>query len=158
MNGSYERKLDDCSRELAHIQNWISKNGVDSNIKFLTAYAVVKASGTVEQVLKEMLFDAISVGSSTEAQSYFTRHIIEASFNPSTKKITGLLPHMSKSWNKDFTDKIKGTTQKEQLDSLVDLRNSFSHGNEITVSIADVIKYFDSGKWILEQLYEVINK
>lgn len=157
MNGNYEQKLDACSNELNHIQAWINRNPIDSNVKYLTSYAVIKASGTIEQVLKEMLFDTISVGGSDEAKTYFNRNIIEASFNPSTKKIANLLPQMSREWYRDFLNRTNGSTQKEQLDSLVDLRNSFSHGNEITTSIGDVINYFDSGKWVLEQLGEVLS-
>ena len=157
MNGSYAQKLAECTIELNHIQDLINRNPLDSKVKYLTSYAVIRASGTIEQVLKEMLFDAITVGSSDEAKTYFNRHIVEASFNPSIKKISNLLPQMSRQWNQDFLSRTNGSTQKEQLDSLVDLRNSFSHGNEITTSIGDVVNYFDSGKWILEQLGEVIS-
>ena len=43
------------------------------------------------------------------------------------------------------------------MNSLVQLRNDFSHGNSINVSVETVTKYFDSGCFILEILNNVIN-
>ncbi len=156
MHGSYEQSLNECSLELMHIQAWINENSVDSNVKYLTSYAVVKASGTIEQVLKEMLFDKLSMGCTAEAQFYLTKHIIDASFNPSPRKINRILPQMSRRWESEFNNRTNNSIQIEQLNSLVGLRNSFSHGSEITTSISDVISYFNSGKWVLEQLEEVL--
>ncbi|MCC8172998.1 MAG: hypothetical protein LIO65_00960 [Odoribacter sp.] len=51
---------------------------------------------------------------------------------------------------------MKGSNEKGQLTSLVDLRNSFSHGATITVSINDVKNYYNSGIWILQKLHEII--
>lgn len=156
MSGSVDDKLRDCGIELQQIQNWITKNPLDTNVKHLTLYAVVKASGTTEKVLKEMLFDKISFGSSDEAKYYFTKHIIEAPFNPSINNIYKILNKMNYTWKRDFIDIVKDTSQQNQLDSLMRLRNSFAHGIDIPSSIDDVIQYFNSAKWILNQLYNVL--
>ena len=156
MCGNYEQKLHDCENELNRIQTWIISNSLDSNVRYLTAYAVIKASGTIEQALKQMLFDILTSGCTEEAKTYFTKQILKASFNPSPKKIINLLPNMSSNWQNSFKDRIDSTPEKAQLQSLVDLRNAMSHGNDITTSISDVITYYNSGKWILAQLYDVI--
>ncbi len=157
MNGVYEQELNICTQELSSIQSWIADNSLDSNVRFLTSYAVIRASGTIERVLKEMIFDVISLGSTEEAKSYLSRNIVEASFNPSTKKIEHLLPLLNSGWHSDFCNRVRATEQKEQLNSLVDLRNSFSHGSSITTSISDVVEYYHSGVWILRQLSEVLS-
>lgn len=156
MSGSLDDKLRDCEIELEQIQKWINENRIHSNVKHLTSYAVVKASGTTERVLKDMLFDKISFGSSDEAKMYFTKHIIEAPFNPSINNICKILKKMNDTWKREFINRVKNTTQQNQLDALMDLRNSFAHGIVITSSINDVIDYFNSAQWILNQLYNVL--
>lgn len=156
MNNKYSLILDDCENELNNIQKWINGNRLDSNVKYLTAYAVIKASGTIELVLKRLLFDVVSVGSTVEARNYFTHNIIDASFNPSPDKINRILDRLSSEWSTQFRDIIRGSQGKSQLNSLVGLRNSFAHGTSITVTIAEVIEYYNSGKLILEQLETVL--
>ena len=104
-----------------------------------------------------MIFDRLSDGANVEAQNYFTKIILDASFNPSTGQMDRLLERMNSNWKKKFDQAIKGKKEKGELNSLVDLRNSFAHGSVITASINDVMNYFQSGKWILEELYQIIN-
>ena len=47
MNGDYSLILRDCRIELENIQRWITANPMDSNVRYLTSYAVIKASGTI---------------------------------------------------------------------------------------------------------------
>ena len=157
MNGKYIQELRDCEVEIMHIQQWIKKNVLDSNVRYLTSYAVIKACGTIEYVLKQMIFDRLSDGANVEAQNYFTKIILDASFNPSTGQMDRLLERLNSNWKKKFDQAIKGKKEKGELNSLVDLRNSFAHGSVITASINDVMNYFQSGKWILEELYQIIN-
>ena len=57
MNGNYERLLQDCAIELNSIQQWIVNHNLDSNVRFLTSYSVIKACGTIEIVLKQIIYD-----------------------------------------------------------------------------------------------------
>lgn len=156
MDGKYQGYLLDCSTELEKIKKWIDSNKLHSNIQYLVSYAVIKSSGTIEYTLKQILFDHLCAGCNTEALQYFTKHIIDASFNPSTGQIQKILSTISTDWEKQFEATIKGTKQKGELKSLVDLRNNFAHGTSITASIEDVIAYFNSGVWILEKLSDII--
>ena len=158
MNGSYLQVIDDCEIELNHIQQWISNHLLDSNVKYLTSYAVVKACGTIENVLKQMIFDCLADGAKEEVQNYLTKNIIDASFNPSPGQVYRILETMNSEWRKEFENVIKGTNEKGCLTSLVELRNSFAHGTSITASINDVKNYFHAGIWILEQLNDVIQQ
>ena len=55
MNDENERLIADCYDELNKITKWIKENPIDSNVKFLVSYAVIKASGTIEVVFKSMI-------------------------------------------------------------------------------------------------------
>ncbi|MCC8172999.1 MAG: hypothetical protein LIO65_00965, partial [Odoribacter sp.] len=60
------------------IEGWISDHPFDSNVRFLTAYAVIRTCGTIEFVLKQMLFDHLTNGANEEANSYLSKSIIDS--------------------------------------------------------------------------------
>ena len=157
MNGRYIADLRECSIELNQIQKWIKSHPFDSNVRYLISYSVVKASGTIERVLKSILFDYVSQGANPEAINYFTKHIVEASFNPSPGMIEKILNNFNVSWGISFKSAISGSQRKGDLKSLVQLRNDFAHGSSITPSIETVIKYYISGVWILNELSKIVN-
>ena len=156
MNGDYRQTLRDCEVELNSIQQWIHSNRLDSNVRFLTSYSVIKACGTVEYVFKQIVYDYLSSGANEEAKTYLNKSIIEASFNPSTGQMYRILEKINSDWRVGFENLIKGSAQMGQLNSLVKLRNSFAHGSAITASINDVKNYYNAGIWILEKLCEVM--
>ena len=156
MNGDYRQTLRDCEVELNSIQQWIHSNRLDSNVRFLTSYSVIKACGTVEYVFKQIVYDYLSSGANEEAKTYLNKSIIEASFNPSTGQMYRILEKINSDWRVGFENLIKGSSQMGQLNSLLKLRNSFAHGSAITASINDVKNYYNAGIWILEKLCEVM--
>ena len=158
MNGDYSLILKDCRIELENIKRWIATNPMDSNVRYLTSYAVIKASGTIENVLKQIIFDTLSDGAKDETKNYLTKSIMDASYNPSPGQIYKLLERINTDWKQQFESFIHGSNQKGELKSLVELRNSFAHGSSITASIRDVVNYFDAGVWILEKLCDVVEK
>lgn len=158
MNGDYSLILKDCRIELENIQRWITANPMDSNVRYLTSYAVIKASGTIENVLKRIIFDTLSDGSKDETKNYLTKSIMDASYNPSPGQIYKLLEKINTDWKQQFESFIRGSNQKGELKSLVELRNSFAHGSSITASIRDVVNYFNAGVWILERLCDVVER
>ena len=158
MNGDYSLILKDCRIELENIQRWITANPMDSNVRYLTSYAVIKASGTIENVLKRIIFDTLSDGAKDETKNYLTKSIMDASYNPSPGQIYKLLERINTDWKQQFESFIHGSNQKGELKSLVELRNSFAHGSSITASIRDVVNYFNAGVWILERLCDVVER
>lgn len=156
MNGDNLEKLNDCQTEIRKIKEWINKNNLDSNIKYLVSYAVIKACGTIEIVFKDFICDFLSYGAIDETKVFLQKKIIDASFNPSTKQICNLFDNLNPKWKKDFESQLKGKQEKEDLNSLVSLRNSFSHGSSINVSIQVVERYFNAGKFILGLIENIV--
>lgn len=156
MNGRYISDLRDCSIELNKIKTWINSNPFDSNARYLISYSVIKASGTIERILKSILFDHVSHGANPEAINYFTKHLTEASFNPSPRMIERIIKDFDNSWGDAFKNATNGAFQKGDLKSLVQLRNDFAHGSSITPSIEMVIKYYISGVWILNEVCKIV--
>lgn len=150
------RKLDDCKSELNNIISWINKNPIHSNVRYLVSYAVVKSSGTIESVFKSMLYEYLADGTAPSTQAYLTKMIVDSSCNPSTGNIFRMLEQIDGELKEGFEDLIKGIQQKADLNSLVNLRNDVAHGRVISVTIATVNNYFDSGRYILELLEQIL--
>lgn len=156
MNGENIQALEDCQREILKIEDWINHHQLDSNIKFLVSYAVIKASGTIEAVLKSSLYEYLSKNAMEETKSFLQKNILEASFNPSTKQVSNIFDKLNSLWSQIFLEQTKFLQEKTDLNSLVSLRNDFSHGSSITTSIQTVKRYFFSGKRILEIIDDII--
>lgn len=156
MNGDNLEKLNDCQTEIRKIKEWINKNNLDSNIKYLVSYAVIKACGTIEIVFKDFICDFLSYGAIDETKVFLQKKIIDASFNPSTGQISSLFEKLNPKWKEQFESKLKGSQEKGDLNSLVTLRNTFSHGSSITTSMDDIERYLESGIKILDIIENIV--
>lgn len=152
MNNDQKRQLDDCANELVKIREWINKNQLHSNIKFLVAYAVIKSSGTIEIVFKSILNSFLSEKCKEETAKFIEKNVVDNSCNPSTGRMSEFLGQFDTKRKDDFDSKTKGIEEKNDLNSLVSLRNDIAHGRDIHVSIDTVKKYFESGRKIVEML------
>lgn len=121
----------------------------------MISYAVVKASGAVEVIFKNMIYNYLSVGANEKAKGYLEKAIIDSSCNPNTGNMSNMLQNISSEWKTLFDQQVKQSGEKDKLNSLVQLRNDFAHGDSISVSIDTVIKYFDSAVKILNILDNV---
>ena len=157
MNEDEKRILDDCDLEIKNIKTWIDSNKLDSKVKFLVAYAVIKASGSIELVFKSMINTFLSQNCIDETKVFLIKNITDSSANPSSGIIEKYLEQFDGRRKVRFSDLLNGSQDKGNLNSLVSLRNDIAHGRPLNSSINDVESYFESGKKILEILEEVIN-
>jgi hypothetical protein len=103
-----------------------------------------------------MICHHISEGATIEAKNYLARSIIESSSNPNTGNIQRLLDNINTTWKCLFEEQIRGKNEKGSLNSLVNLRNDFSHGGSVSASIGDVKRYFQDARIVLDWLEKII--
>ena len=153
-------RLDDCSDELEKIKTRINKDQFDDMVKFLQRYAIIKACGTIEYVVKNMIADHVDVGSNSELQNYISVKVRESSTNPTTGNISNLLGEFSSTgWKRKFdTELVNHLEEKASLNSLVQLRNDFAHGKSPTIGILNIIKYYDHARSIVLLVEMVLKK
>ena len=62
MKNDYVDLLENTDRELQEIRKWINadRNRFDSKTKYLIAYSVIKASGSIEVVFKQIIYDYLT--------------------------------------------------------------------------------------------------
>lgn len=116
---------------------------------------LLKQVGAVEVIFKKMIYNYLSVGANEKAKGYLEKAIIDSSCNPNTGNMSNMLQNISSEWKTLFDQQVKQSGEKDKLNSLVQLRNDFAHGDSISVSIDTVIKYFDSAVKILNILDNV---
>ena len=158
MKAEFIQMIDDTRQEISNIKDWINKgrNQLDSKSKYLIAYCVIKSSGTVEVIYKNIIFDYLIIGAQTETRVYLEKKILDSSSNPNTGNIGDLLQNVSSSWKDQFDQDIKEGNIKSDLNSLVQLRNDFAHGKNIHISIDTVLRYFESAEKVLYILDNIV--
>lgn len=158
MKDDYTNILTDADQELKEIRNWINsgRNMFDSKTRYLISYSVIKASGAIEVVFKKIIFDFLVEGSKEETNTYLEKMILDSSCNPNTGNMSNMLQSISAEWKTQFDIRVKDSGKKDKINSLVQLRNDFAHGDSISVSIDTVITYFDAAKDILCILDDVV--
>lgn len=160
MRDEYIQQLDDARQELESIREWINKdrNKFDINTKYLVSYAVVKASGSIEVVFKKIVFDFLSQNVREETGQYLEKMILDSSCNPNTGNMSNMLQNISGLKRNIFDQQVKESEKKDKLNSLVQLRNDFAHGDNVNISINTVITYYDAGISILNILDNIIGE
>ena len=157
MNGDYESRINDVLFELIKIRKWVNKNQQDTFTKYLTSYAVIKACARIEVLIKEIIYEILTKNGSAYAQNFVNHHVIDSPDNPSTHKIARFLDAFSGEMKKQFEEKLKKSDNiKSDLNSLVNLRNAFAHGRDMTSSIDTIIKYYLSAVEVIILLQEVL--
>lgn len=159
MRSDYVDLIKNTDRELQEIRKWINadKNRFDTKTKYLIAYSVIKASGSIEVVFKQIVYDYLTREAGEKTATYIEKMILDSSCNPNTGNMSNLLQNISSEWKEQFDALVKESGKKSKINSLVQLRNDFAHGDNITVSIDTVISYFDAAKDILNILDTVVN-
>ena len=157
MTGNNQKSIEDCQNDLENIKNYIKANPLTSICQYLISYSVVRACGTIETIIKNIIFNHISNGANQEAINYFEKEILESAWNPSCGTIQRLLDKINPNWSIKFQATTSGTKYKMELNSLVNLRNEFAHGQKITATIDNIIDYYNGGCQIAVCLYNIIN-
>ena len=160
MRDEYIQQLDDARQELESIREWINKdrNKFDIKTKYLVSYAVVKASGSIEVVFKKIVFDFLSQNVREETGQYLEKMILDSSCSPNTGNMSNMLQNISGLKRNIFDQQVKESEKKDKLNSLVQLRNDFAHGDNVNISINTVITYYDAGISILNILDNIIGE
>lgn len=160
-NSDVERSLLECEDDLNRAKNIIDSMGIMSNVvPYLNKYAIIRACGAIEVGFKTILADCCSNGANSQVKNFINAKVRESSMNPRYSLILKLTEEFDEVWAQSFKAKINAHADKTKifssLDSLVNCRNEFAHGGNPSLSVYDVIRYFNDAKIILFLLDEVV--
>ncbi len=160
-NSDVQQVLDKCKVDIDNVKKIIDSLGISSNIApYLSKYSIVRACGAIEIAYKSVIADYCSRRSKPQVKNYIDYHVRESSSNPSYYNIVKTLNAFDKKWASDFKDMTKrhpkSANLQTSLQSLVDARNDFAHGGNPTVSINDILNYFQDSYEIITLLDSLI--
>lgn len=146
-----EKKLDSLFKEVSQCEEGELKS-------HLSKYLCVQASGHLENVIKELIFEYHNKICKTETQKYISSKINRLT-NIDDDNLTNLLNAFSSIWCDLYKTKI---TDKERmsLNSIIAQRNLIAHGKSHTsnISYLTIADYYADLKNIVTILKNIIKK
>lgn len=148
--------VSNCREELNRIDHMIKALGAMSSISgFLTKYAIITISGTLEKGYKDLIADYYE-SLAPSLSFYLQNQIRESSCNPSYQNIINTLNQFDEGMKMNFKNKIKDLSDSAEilrmLSELNDARNKIAHGQTVTMSFNDAKERFEKTVVIIETL------
>ena len=95
-----------------------------------------------------------------QLKTFVAAKVRESPANPSYSKICQILAEFDITWKDNFKNMMSTLPNKSalltSLQSLVDARNDFAHGGNPTITISNVISYFQDSRTIIEIVDRII--
>jgi len=161
-NSEVNALLVECQDDLVNVKSIVdSLRPTDNAVPYLGKYALIKACGTIEVAYKATIADHCSKRAEQQLKNFINKRIRDSSSNPSFSNICSTLKDFDEAWNEEFKNLVKsrpdGEALRTSLQSLVDGRNDFSHGGNPSLTIMDVLKYYQDSCVVIGILDSVVS-
>ena len=147
MKVELQNLIDDCNTELSDIESRIQGlQPLDKGVRYLTNYALIKASGTAELVYRSIVADHFSQLSNSRIDTYLDSTVRFGQMSAKYEQMYNLLKKFDDAWYSSFKAAVtaapNGQRMKDASNSLVTNRHSFAHGKNPTATFNDIKQYF----------------
>lgn len=161
MKESLQDMLDDCDRELEDIGKRIEKTDAYDKIRnYLTNYALIKASGTLEFIYRSIVADYFLKLSDARIENYLDATIRQGSLSVIYDNMCRLLRRFDDKWEKTFKTNVNleedGKSLIDSSNSLVKNRHNFAHGKNPTATYLDIMEYYKNVKKLVGIFDDVV--
>lgn len=139
--------IDECTTEINDIETRIvAMPALDKGVRYLTHYALIKASGTAEFVYRSIVADYFSALSNSRIDTYLDAAIRQGSMSAKYSNMCTLLGKFDEQWQSSFKSAVKAHPNSQRIiaasDSLVTNRHDFAHGKTPTATFNDIKNYY----------------
>lgn len=147
MKSELQNLINECTAEIDDIGLRIAAMPtLDKGIRYLTNYALIKASGTAEFVYRSIVADYFSALSNSRIDTYLDKQIRKGSMSAKYEEMQKLLGKFDEQWKKDFQRAVQARPNKDRLidasNSLVANRHNFAHGKNPTATFNEIKQYY----------------
>jgi hypothetical protein len=126
----------------------------DLEKSYLAKFLVVYICGIYEECIKSIINERISKLKSTQLNKYIEENLKYSFSNPNFKKLTRLLGMFDDSW-KNRLNNFTQTTQ-QSFNNISTNKNAIAHGSLCSITLREVIKYYNDSKQIIEEVDKII--
>ena len=147
MKDELQYLIDECATEINDIETRITAMPpFDDGVRYLTHYALIKASGTAEFVYRSIVADYFSALSNSRIDTYLDAAIRQGSMSAKYSNMCKLLGKFDEQWQSNFKSAVKAHPNSQRIiaasDSLVTNRHDFAHGKTPTATFNDIKNYY----------------
>lgn len=147
MKTELQGQLDECFEELIDVEGKIDiLPSFDKTKLYLTQYALIKASGTLEFVYRAIVADFFDQSSLPQIHKYIEKTVRDGSMSATYDNMSGLLGKFDDDWKKEFQSIVKKRSDEQRIidssNSLVRNRHLFAHGKYPTATFKDIFQYY----------------
>lgn len=147
MKNELQNLINECTAEINDIGTRIaSMPALDKGVRYLTNYALIKASGTAEFVYHSIVADYFSTLSNSRIDTYLDAEVRRSQMSAKYDMMSKLLGKFDEQWRKNFQKAVQAHPNKDRLiaasNSLVTNRHSFAHGNAPTATFNEIKQYY----------------
>lgn len=147
MKNELQVLIDECTAEINDIEKHIiDMHHLDTRIRYLTHYALMRTCGITEFVYRSIIADYFSPLSDRRIDTYLDAAIRRGSMSSKYEMMQNLLGKFDDQWKKNFKDAVNARPDKNKLidasNSLVNNRHSFAHGRNPTATFKDIKSYY----------------
>lgn len=116
----------------------------------LAKYLVVRVGGLVEQVISEVVLAHVRTRSAPTVSEHVEWRM-KAFQNPSVERVLQLVGSFGKVWRAEL-EALVTQSEREALASVMLQRNKVAHGEDSTVSLAQVKQYYSEIRSLLDKV------
>lgn len=161
MNSELQAMLVECEEELEDIAMRIKGTSpFDRGRKYLTNYALIRASGTAEYVYRAIIADYFAALGNAKIDKYLDKAIRQGSMSATYENMSNLLGKFDETWKSEFSQSVNRNEHGEQIKasakSLVQNRHAFAHGRPIAASFSDIKSYYQDMILLIEIFNTVV--
>jgi len=147
MKSELQDLINECTAEINDIGTRItSMPTLDKGVRYLTHYALIKASGTAEFVYRSIVADYFSTLSNSRIDTYLDAAVRKGSMSVKYEVMCSLLGKFDEQWQKDFKSAVAARQDSQKIieasNSLVRNRHDFAHGKTPTATFNDIKNYY----------------
>lgn len=147
MKSELQNLINECTAEINDIEVRISAMpSLDKGVRYLTYYALMKASGITEFVYRSIVADHFSALSSSRIDTYLDAAVRKGSMSVKYEVMCSLLGKFDEQWQKNFKRAVAARQDSQKIieasNSLVRNRHDFAHGKTPTATFNDIKNYY----------------
>lgn len=154
--------ISECTSELSDIEQIIQSLPTLAKQKsYLTKYALIKASGTLEMVYRSIIADYFTGFHSPQLENFLDAKVRHGSSSAKYEMMSKLLKMFDESWSDCFKKNVSMRSDSDKIivssNSLVRNRHDFAHGQEPTATFNEIKQYYLDTLELIKELDLVVN-